>query len=150
MKRSFSLVELIFVMVIIGILSATAIYGFRPKNLRNDTNYIFMQILKTKYQGMMYDKRGLLEGPQGCIDLKEERLKILAKKDHYIIKSHITAPNAQILCFDRFGRPHLDDNATYPGSLIHEPTLLLTLSYQNEERNITLLPQSGYVIIGSK
>ncbi len=146
MKRAFSIVELIFVMVILGILASVAFYGFKPKNLQNDTDYLFMQLLKTRYQGINYDKRGLREGGAiGCISLKEAAIEKMAKSDHYAWRSSLHAP-CETLCFDSLGRPHCDDNLTQFSSIAKSP-LLITLLFHNKERNITILPQSGYAII---
>ena len=147
MKRAFTLIELIFVMIIFGVLATIGIYSFKPKNLQNDVNYVYMKIQEARYQGINYDKAGLTQANTiGCIDLTQNALEDMAKKDRYTIKSDIQS-FVTTLCFDSFGRPHIDDNLTTPSSLVTQKRQLLTLQGRNRSAKISVLPQSGYVII---
>lgn len=147
MKTAFTLIELIFVMIIFGMLATVGIYGFKSNNLRNDVNYVYMKIQEAKYQGINYDKLGLLHANAiGCIDLTQKALTQMARKDHYTIKSDIQS-FVTTLCFDSFGRAHIDDNLTQDSSMISQKRLLLTLQSRNHSANLVVLPQSGYVII---
>ena len=151
MRRAFTLLELILVLVILGVLSAAAWYSYRPHYLAQDVNFVQMQLLRAKYQGIQYDKRHATSDTNrsiGCVDLQEGSWKDLAKKLHYALHSTITS-SYTTLCFDSFGRPHLDDNLT-TNAPIASPTRLLRLSYRSKEANLTILPQSGYVIIDLK
>ena len=145
MRRGFSVIELIFVMIIIAILAGIGFYSYKTKHLYRDADYIYMRILEAKYQGINYDKRGLSSSNAiGCIDLKG--LKKMAKMSHYTIKSEVINYK-DILCFDSFGRAHFDDNLTQKASLLTAPQKFLQLRYRNHTATFTLLPQSGYVII---
>jgi len=151
MRRAFTLLELILVLVILGVLSAAAWYSYRPHYLAQDVDFVQMQLLRAKYRGIQYDKRHATPDTNrsiGCVDLQEAAWKDLAKKLHYALHSTITS-SYTTLCFDSFGRPHLDDNLT-TNAPIASPTRLLRLSYRSKEANLTILPQSGYVIIDLK
>ncbi len=146
MKRAFTLMELIVVMVILGVLISLALYSYKPKNLQHDIDYIYLKILEAKYQGINFDKRGLSKGNKiGCIELQEERLKELAKKEHYELKSAIKS-FITTLCFDSFGRAHIDDTLTLPHSLLTKRKEILQLSYSDQSVIFEVLPQSGYII----
>lgn len=147
MKRSFSLIELLFVMAIFGVLITIGLYSFKLGTLRNDTNYLMMKILETKYQGILYDKLGLIQANAiGCIDLDEKNLKNMAKQENYVIKSTIRN-FVSTLCFDSFGRAHIDDNRTLLNSLVTQKRDILQLQDHNHNAIISVLPQTGYVII---
>ena len=147
MKRAVTLVELVFVIVIIGVLLYIGVYSFKPKYLLNDTRYVYMKILQTKYEGINYDKswQSTTNGI-GCIDLRLASLQSAGKEDHYTFHASISN-TLDTLCFDRYGRAHADDNATTASSLITSKQRIITLSYKHEEINISVLPKSGYVII---
>ncbi len=138
MRRAFTLVELIFVIVVIATLVGVGVYSFKPKHLRNDTDFVVMEILKSKYQALGYDKRYGAQASQiGCIDLG--KIPQLAKKEHYAFKSSLS--QAKKVCFDSFGRPYVE------GDAIDERTEVLQLSYNGKKATLSLLPMSGYVII---
>ncbi len=151
MRRALTLLELILVLVILGALSAAALYSYRPHYLSQDINFVQMQLLQAKYQGIQYDKRHPTSDTNrsiGCVDLQEAVWKRLAKKLHYALHSTITS-SYTTLCFDSFGRPHLDDNLT-ANTPIASAVQVLHLSYRSKEANLTILPQTGYVIIDLK
>ena len=147
MKEAFTLIELIVVIVIIAILASLGMYSYKPHNLQNDSNYIYLKILEAKYQGLNFDKYGLANSSSiGCIDLRKSAIKNMAKKDRYAFKSQIEN-FIDTLCFDSFGRAHIDDNRTLLASLAHQKRLFLRLVYHNRQALFFILPQSGYSII---
>ncbi len=148
MKGAFTLLELIFVLIIIGVLSVAALYSYHPQHLLEDVDFVQMRLLRAKYQGIQYDKRHPtpdINASVGCVDLQKEAWLKLAKKKHYTLHADI-ATSYKTLCFDSFGRPHLEDNLTL-NAPIAEPKELLLLRYRSKEVRFILLPQSGYVII---
>ena len=153
MRRAVTLLELIFVMVIIGILIGIGVYTFRPKYLQNDADFVYMNILQAKYRGVNYDKSlhdTSTDDSIGCIELSETAIKNRAKSAHYTFRSQIVVNDNDsnlTLCFDSYGRPHLDDNLTSFSSLLKSKKTLVSLQYKNQEVNITIFPQSGYIQI---
>ena len=158
MKRGVTLIELVLILVIIGVLMGIGVYSFRLKYLQNDANFIYMDLLQAKYQGVNYDKHfpdltstpdSTLKSSLGCIELSESAIKSRAQKAHYQFRSTITIHDSDsnmTLCFDSYGRPHLDDNLTSFSSLLKSKKTLITLKYK-KEANITIFPQSGYIQI---
>jgi prepilin-type N-terminal cleavage/methylation domain-containing protein len=125
MRRAFNLVELVFVLVIMGILYATAVYSFKPKVLQKEANFVAMKILQAKYLAIQYDSFGLKEQKVGCIE---------PQKIEYAFKSTIVS-NPQKICFDAKGDPHLRSAAE------------ITLEYRSKKATVQVLPKTGYVII---
>jgi prepilin-type N-terminal cleavage/methylation domain-containing protein len=152
-KEAFSLLELIFVLVIIGVLSGVGLYSFKPHYLRDDTNFVLLKLQDTKYKALSYDKSlndGDINGSIGCIDLQKlnDVYDKKTKSNNYKFHSTITPPSdLNILCFDTYGRIYNgenDDNATTLESLIYN-NVIITLDYGNEEKNITIMTHTGYI-----
>ena len=151
MKKSVTLVELIFVLVIIGILSFVGLYTFRPNFLRNDANLVFMKLETTRYQAIGYNKNlddlGDINYSVGCIKIDD----LNKSKEDYKFRSTIEVDPASldILCFDRYGRLHdgsIDNNKTTLNSLLNNYVII---KVKQNEKNITLklFSKSGYIKI---
>lgn len=144
--KAFTLLELIFVIVIIGILVGTGFYYFKPHYLQNDRDFLELKLNTVRYAGVNYDKRNPSLGIQeinysiGCIS-KDDFFQSQGTVDqHY--KKHATVtlnPNKDILCFDTLGRVHIgtDANKTEEDSLATSD-IIITLAYNGEEKNITI------------
>jgi len=55
MKKAYTLIELIFVIIIIGIMSAVGASAFKPTYLRDDTNFIQAKIKQAQFLGIGYN-----------------------------------------------------------------------------------------------
>ncbi len=148
LRSGFSMIELIFVILLVGIL--TYIGGnFLPDNrLLNDTNFLTMQIKKTQKNALAYDAVGFSkpwskEDASVCIDLNTtvlEKDDQKAQKPHRF-SSHLSVDGNTTLCFDNFGRPYQSEHLLLKN-------LDMNLTYkQDEYRSISVAPISGYVII---
>jgi len=151
MKRAVTLLEIVLVLVIMGILGYIGVYSYHPNYLAQDSHFVLMQLLRTKYQGVNYDKRYAsmssdLNSSIGCIDLRDEEWNETAARLHYRLHSTIhNISGHDVLCFDRYGRAVFDDNLTR--SFISSKQDILQLTYNGEDLNFSVLPVSGYVII---
>ena len=137
MKKAYTLVELIFVIVIIGILSGVGFYSFDPHYVRNDANIVLMKLEKSRYEAMYYDKRLGEEDNNvtGCIDLSTLKDTNSSTIDqNYKFHSDIT-PNTGTICFDIFGRSKSENDEN------------ITISYQNKTLQLNILKNSGYIDI---
>ena len=148
MKRAFSLVELIFVMVIMAILAGIGMSNFKINSLTNDADFVLTKIKQTRFEAIGYDKSNFngsyISNSVGCIKLDSSDLSF----KNYEIKSLIDS-NISTLCFDYLGRPHngsQDNNKTTIDSLLHSP-LQINLTYNQKSKKITVLPISGYSFI---
>lgn len=144
MKRpAFSLLELIFVLVIMGVLAGVGFYLTRPDATRADAQFALLKLKEARYRALGYDALT----PQGCVELSVTSLESGPSPKHDITSSllPISAMSSQTLCFDAMGRPH-DGNSTELSTLIRSP-LELTFVKGDQNTTITLYPQTGYAII---
>lgn len=131
MKKAFTLLELIFVIVLIGVLSGIAFYMNRPNYAQQDTQYVLLKLKEARYRAIGYD--GLQA--ENCVDLNETAVDI---------KSNIS-PKNKMICFDGLGRPH-DGNSTALSTLLPSD-MNITFTKNTHSSTILLYKQSGYAII---
>jgi len=152
-KKAFTLIELIFVIVIMGIMAGIASTSFKPTYLIDDSNFIIAKIKEAQFLGIGYEHlnfdgtSSVFDDKSGCIEIKKSSLEENATnkneinyKIHSLLSGNL---NNTKICFDSKGRPHKDD---FDGDLLTEQKIL-TLRYSDKERNITIEPITGYVIV---
>jgi prepilin-type N-terminal cleavage/methylation domain-containing protein len=152
-KRAFTLLELVFVIVIIGIMAGVASSAFKPHYLIDDTNFVSAKIKEAQFLGVGYDHLDFggtssgYDATTGCIEINKGSLQESASNTHEInYKIHTTfsgSLDGKKICFDSLGRPHKDD---FDGELLSNVETL-TLSYDGEDRNISLQPITGYLLV---
>ncbi len=147
-KKAYTLIELIFVIVIIGTLTGVGFYYFKPHYLQNDRDFVELKLNTVRYEGLNYDKRipsATMDYSIGCI-AKSDLLTAGGSIDkHYKAHATITlTPDKSVLCFDVLGRLHdgEDGNKTTQDSLLSQD-ITIQLDYNNEEKNITIDHLSG-------
>ncbi len=143
MRHAFSLIELIFVIVLIGVISGIGFYMSRPNYARQDAQYTLLKLKEARYRAIGYDAYD----PSGCVTLTPAALSNSDESPRHDIKSTMTiTPNTvSTVCFDALGRPHNGNLVTLTSLLRTEVTIL----FQNSDKNSTIriFPQSGYAII---
>ena len=150
MKHAYTLVELIFVIVVIGILTGVASSSFKSDYLSADIDFISAKIRQAQYKGIGYEHKvfGTDTAPadynNGCIRLEKTALEDKAVDSQAAYKLHVDSFDEGTICFDAKGRPH--DTDFSPGTL-RSDTKIITLSYNGETKIINLLNLSGFAII---
>jgi len=150
MKYAYTLVELIFVIVIIGILTGVASSSFKSDYLSSDIDFITAKIRQAQYKGIGYEHKvfgtdtASVDYNNGCIRLEKTALEDKAVDSQATYKLHVDAFDEGTICFDAKGRPHDDD---FSLSTLRSDTKIITLSYNGETKNISLLSLSGFAVI---
>jgi len=146
-RSAFSMVELIFIIVIMGILAEIGL-NFMPDNrLLNDTNFLTLKIKEKQKQAIADDVNGFLkpwsiEDNRTCIKLDVDVLEkedLNSKKPHRF-SSTINVDGNNTICFDNFGRP-------YQGEQLLLDKKKIKVTYKDASKIISVMPISGYVII---
>lgn len=150
--KAFTLIELIFVIVIIGLLSITLINNIPDNTMTNSVNFVYNKIIEKKSNaiGFMADMNNADENRSVCITFDKEWLKNDEQKEHVKFSPSCridVSSNINTICFDYMGRPYKNsvdlDNFN---NLLHDE-VDVNISYKNEYKIIKIYPISGNVEI---
>lgn len=152
-KRAFSMVELIFIIVLMGILAKIASSYMPDNRLLSDKHYISMKIKEQQKNAIGYDTfqfgsnqywsiptRYSRDFNLTCIESTKEYFESLDREKSY--KFMLTFDNNMTICFDSLGRPY----GGVPAQLFVSDTDI-NVTYNSINSRISVLPMSGYVII---
>lgn len=138
-RYAFSLIELIFVIVLMGVLTGIGFYYSRPDYARQDAQYTLLKLKEARYRGIGFE--GNL--PEGCVTLTAAALSSGDAPSHQI-RSTITTP-LQTICFDTLGRPHNGNDITLTS--LRTVDTNISFAYGGKSITIILYPRTGYAII---
>ncbi|MEA3522033.1 MAG: prepilin-type N-terminal cleavage/methylation domain-containing protein [Campylobacterota bacterium] len=152
MSKAFTLIELIFVIILIGIIAGVGSSMFKTNYLLNDTQYIMSKIHQAQYEGIGYEHQNFdgtfISDNRGCITFTKEKLDDNASVSGGKYSLHVSINHSSLtsdtICFDAKGRPH--DGDFTQGSLLKEQKVL-KLIYSNQTNQIIIEPITGYAII---
>lgn len=173
MKRfAFSLLELVFVIIIIGILAVLAMPNFRGNPLQTAADQLANHIRYTQHLAMVNDKfdpadatwfntrwqltivgtsydlyqdadkDGAFTAGEGAID---PLTKMPIAGINLATEYSITGITATTIAFDHLGRPYTNNATLYGGLLVNN--LVITLTHQDGNATITVRPETGYVSV---
>ena len=145
--RAFTLIELIFVIVIMGILTFVGV-SYMPDNTLYDDAKELKNLINLKqtyalgYEANMSDDN---DKKKVCITFDKNSLnnEENSSRIKYYFKSDINS-NINTVCFDKFGRPFNNSIDMQDDNLLHN-NVIITLNYRNQEKNITIFQITGYV-----
>ncbi|WP_456381248.1 pilus assembly FimT family protein [Hydrogenimonas sp.] len=147
---AFTLIELIFVILLVGVLGMTANALFRPDRVLNDTKFVLAKVMKTRYEAIGYDHRNFdgtsVESGPGCLTLEKSALERGdANENLYRMGKttdiRVTGLDGNTICFDFRGAPH-DGDFTL-ASLLHRE-VDINVSDGKRSYRIVIYPESGY------
>jgi len=145
--RAFSLIELIFTIAIMGILTIVGLSFLPNETPLSDAEILKKIILTKKTNALGY--KVFSENNDTCIRITKNYINSEENqsKVKYRFKSIISVNGLNsntLLCFDYLGRPY---NGVVEKNLsnILDKNVTITLNYHNKEMNLTLFPISGFV-----
>jgi len=150
--KAWTLIELIFVILIVGLISIVGVNSIPDNTLLNNSKFLYNKILEKKSNAIAFeaDMNNSEENRSVCITFTKEWIQndenYSKVKFNFSNRINISATNSTI-CFDYLGRPYAGavdlDNFS---NLLHNE-VNISLDYNNKEKNITIYPISGYVEI---
>ncbi len=149
-KYGFTLIELIFVVVLMGVLTGIGFYMSQPDATKQDAQYTLLKLKEARYRAIGYDTGDSNCSDGGWITLTKTALSNTSDNNdsmHREIKSDINT-TIITLCFDSLGRPH-DGNLTTLNTIL-QTDLNITFNDGDKNTTIRLFPQTGYAIIQCK
>ena len=154
--RGFTLIELIFVILILALMSAVAVYYIPDTTLDNNAKVLKEKILDKRSNSINFISN---EGNLTCIEFdidklnKDEnssRVKFrFSKRISFNLKgcdnkAGISFENNKTICFDKFGRPFVGEVDDKLKNLCNN-NVIISLNYRDKEKNITVYTISGAV-----
>ena len=154
--KAFTLIELIFVIVIISLLSAVAVYYIPDPTLQEAFN-----VLKSKTFNKRSNAINFVNYEDNNISCIEYTIKALNEDENNSrVKYHfskrlslsvsgcdtngIDFENNKTICFDSYGRAFAGIVDKTLNNLC-ENNAIITLKYKNKEKNLTIYQISGFV-----
>ena len=144
--RAFSLIELIFVIVIMGILTFSALEFIPDNTLISDKDMLKLKIMQKKSNALGYKNIGLDDYNYICITFDKDYLNN-NEDENYTFKSDISIDglSGNRVCFDSFGRMYDKEIDIELKNLISSKTILITLKYKDQKQNIVIYPLTGAI-----
>jgi type II secretory pathway pseudopilin PulG len=148
MRKAFTMIELIFIMIVIGILAATMAMNMPDNRLLMDRDFITQKIKQKHIYALSYDnydyKNKRFIDSTTCIYINKESInkeeKDKSRSKLYKISSQTTiSPNDLNICFDNLGRPYKLNN------LLNMP-IELNITYKNKTKTVNIMPFSGTIV----
>ncbi len=150
MKKAFTLIELIFIIVILALLSGVAVMSIPDNRLMTDINFVTMQIKKKQMDAFLYDHYDFDDPTwrnnfydNTCIDTAKIKSNEIDSKSARKYQMHSTLSEDKI-CFDHLGRPYHDN---YQLNNLLQTPILLDIEYKKIKRKIKIMPYSGSIMI---
>ncbi len=148
MTTAFSMIELIFIIIILGILGSMMKMNMPDNRLLSDTNFIVQKIKAKQIYALSYDNFDYTTNKffddTTCIFINKETInnneKDSAKASPYKINPKTTiTPNDLNICFDNLGRPFKLNN-------LEEMPIVFNIAYKDSNKTINIMPFSGSIV----
>ena len=145
-RSGFSMIELIFIMIVLGILGGVMSMSMPDHKQINDINFVTSKIKQKQLQALSYDnfdyEIGEFDDNKTCITTSKDSLnsneRNISKSNPYQITSTI---DEKTICFDSLGR-------VYEGlNNFQKKPIVLNITYKDRVKTINIMPYSGVVIV---
>jgi hypothetical protein len=140
------MIELIFIIIVLGILGGMASMSIPDNKQINDINFITSKIKQKQLQALSYDnfdyENGEFFDEETCITTNKDTLNELArnssKSNPYQLTSTI---DEKTICFDSLGR-------VYEGlNNFQKMPIVLNITYKDRTKKIVIMPYSGAIVV---
>lgn len=142
------MIELIFIIIVLGILGSMMKMNMPDNRLLSDTNFIIQKIKAKQIYALSYDnfdyKTNQFFDDKTCIFINKDRINTNEKNSSnanpYKISSKTTiTPDDLNICFDNLGRPFNVNN------FINMP-ISFNISYKDKNKTVKIMPFSGCIV----
>ena len=156
--RGFTLIELIFVIIVLSILSAVAVYYIPNPTLVQSVNVLKSKILSKRSNAINFIA-SKNENNVTCIEFDINKLNedenSSRVKYHFSKRLSLSLNGCEndagidfevnkTICFDTYGRPFVGEVDKKLNNLC-ESDAKISVDYKNKEKNITIFKISGFV-----
>ena len=150
------MIELIFTIVIIGILAGAVRMAMPDTKAYADRDFILQKIYETQMRALLVDHAVMgdagwreMDYNDTCITLSKDYFNNLEKSSRNSKKYHLSPHTAlsasvQKVCFDRLGRPYRED---YRLNHFLKMPIELNITYKQKTKQVLLMPFSGSVVV---
>ena len=156
-KRSaFTMIELIFIIVILSVLSAAVTMSIPDPRLKTDTDSIIQKIKSTQLKALSYSHENLNDPSwrqkdynDTCISLNKNSFNLIEKSQNtpkpYLLSTQTTiTSDISKICFDHLGHPY---KTNYELNNFLKMPIELNITYKQKTKQMVIMPYSGYVMI---
>jgi len=155
--RGFTLIELIFVIIILAIMSAVGVYYIPDPTLQESTNVLKSKILNKRSNAINFITNN--ENNITCIEFNITKLnedenssrvkyhfskRLTLKVSGCVNNANIDFESNKTICFDSYGRPFVAKVDERLNDLCQN-NAIISLDYKTKEKNITIYKMSGFV-----
>jgi len=150
--KSFTLIEMIFVIILVGLISIGAINSIPDNTLSNNVKFVYNKILEKKANALsfMANMNDADENRSVCVTFDEDWLRNDENysKVKFDFSHRVTvSSDKETICFDYLGRPYDGSvNLINFDNILHEK-VDITIKYKKSDKKITIYPISGNVEI---
>ena len=150
--KSFTLIEMIFVIILVGLISIGAINSIPDNTLSNNVKFVYNKILEKKANALsfMANMNDADENRSVCVTFDEDWLRNDENysKVKFDFSHRVTvSSDKETICFDYLGRPYDGSvNLINFDNILHEK-VDITIKYKKSYKKITIYPISGNVEI---
>lgn len=150
-KKTFTLIEMIFVIIIVSVITIGAKNALPDNTLINGTNYLKTIILDKRANAMAYETN-LSDANDTflvCVKFDKDWLEEneLKSKVKVHIPKRITITSDNNVCFDYMGRPHKNSINLSDFSTLAHDDIDVNVTYNNKKKTIRIYPMTGFTEI---
>ena len=147
--KSFTIIELIFVIIIVGVLTIVGMESIPDNTLNNNTNFVYNKILEKQANGIGFNAN-MNNGEENrtvCITFDKDWIK--NDENYSKVKFNLSnrisiSADIDTICFDALGRPYNGAIKNDYSNILHNK-VQVTINYKNNSKNIIIYPMTGYV-----